>query len=201
MPAVTIPLDYDEKTHPSVVPICIDDTDAEGNLIYHGWIEQGVVPVADRLRQAAKVILKDVWRVSEITERAVHSIWANRGNNLGNAPDLTVVNSAYYHAATLAGGGWRRMRGIEVNLFADAVELLRDRYDLVSEVENKEKLDRLVAQAEALGMHEAVAMVPMMLRGCRAEEYEKRFGMKRNTLAQMFFRNMRKAADVAGISW
>ena len=47
-------------------------------------------------------------------------------------------------------------------------------------------------------MTEAVEMVPMMLRGCSAEEYVKRFGKKRNTLTQMFFRNMRKAADTAG---
>jgi hypothetical protein len=43
--------------------------------------------------------------------------------------------------------------------------------------------------------------VPMMLRGCGAEEYVRRFGKRRNTLTQMFFRNMRKAADTAGISW
>lgn len=201
MSAVTIPFDYDERTHPSVVPICIDDTDAEGNLIYRGWIEHGVVPAADRLRRAAKVILRDVWRVSEITEYAVHSIWANRGTNLGNDPDLTVVNSAYYHAATLACGGWRRARGLEVDMFAETIDFLQDGYDMVSDLENKDKLERLIAQAEALGMEEAVAMVPMMLRGCRAEEYEKRFGMKRNTLAQMFFRHMRKAAVGAGISW
>jgi len=201
MPAVTIPFDYDQKTHPYVVPICIDDTDAEGNLIYRGWIEQGVVPAADRLRIAAKVMLQDVWRVSEITEHAVHSIWANRGTNLGNAPDLTVVNSAYYHAATLADGGWRRARGLELDIFTETIDFLQDGYDMVAYLETKDKLDRLIAQAEALGMEEAVAMVPMLLRGCHAEEYERKFGMKRNTLAQMFFRHMRKAADVAGISW
>jgi hypothetical protein len=201
MPAVTIPFDYDERTHPSVVPICIDDTDAGGNLIYRGWIEHGVVPAADRLRRAAKVILRDVWRVSEITESALHSIWANRGTNLGDDPDLTVVNSAYYHAVTLARGGWRRARGLEVDLFDETIQFLRDGYDMILDAENKDKLDRLIAQAEALGMEEAVAMVPMMLRGCHAEEYERKFGMKRNTLAQMFFRHMRKAADVADISW
>ena len=40
----------------------------------------------------------------------------------------------------------------------------------------------------------------MMLRGCSADEYVKRFGKKRNTLTQMFFRNMRKAAETAGLS-
>ena len=38
----------------------------------------------------------------------------------------------------------------------------------------------------------------MMLRGCSAEEYVSRFGKKRNTLTQMFFRNMRKAAETGG---
>jgi len=58
-----------------------------------------------------------------------------------------------------------------------------------------------VAQASELGMADAAAMVPMMLRGCSAEEYVQRFGKRRNTLTQMFFRNMRKAAETGLISW
>ena len=50
-------------------------------------------------------------------------------------------------------------------------------------------------------MADAVAMVPMMLRGCGADEYVQRFGKRRNTLTQMFFRNMRKAAETGAISW
>ena len=43
-------------------------------------------------------------------------------------------------------------------------------------------------------------MVPMMLRGCSAEEYVSEVRKRRNTLTQMFFRNMRKAAETAGLS-
>ena len=57
-----------------------------------------------------------------------------------------------------------------------------------------------MAQAKDMGMEDAVAMIPMMLRGCDADEYERCFGKKRNTLTQMFFRNMRKAADAGGFS-
>ncbi len=198
MPAVIIPFDYDEKSHSSVVPICINDTDANGNLIYRGWIEQGVIPAADRLRRAAKDILKDVWRVSEIADYAVHSIWAHRGFNLGVDPHVRVAIRASWYAEDLAVGGRRIRRGADLQLFEETLELLRDQFDLVADVENRDRLEKLVAQANALGMHDAVAMVPMMLRACSAEEYVKRFGKKRNTLAQMFFRNMRRAAQVAG---
>ena len=47
MPVITIPFDYDEKLHSSVVPICISDTDLEGNVIHTDWFELGVAPVAD----------------------------------------------------------------------------------------------------------------------------------------------------------
>jgi hypothetical protein len=78
MPVITIPFDYDERVHASVVPICVSDIDAEGSVIHPDWFEYGVLPVADKLRQISRRMLKDVWRVSEITEYAVHSVWRNR---------------------------------------------------------------------------------------------------------------------------
>ena len=48
MAVITIPFDYDERTHPTIVPICIADTDSEGNAVHRGWIDFGVVPVVDR---------------------------------------------------------------------------------------------------------------------------------------------------------
>ena len=86
MAVITIPFDYDEKLHGSVVPICINDTDSQGNVIHPDWFELGVEPIADRLRHVAHRVLHDVWRVSEVTERAVHSVWKNRGPDLGTDP-------------------------------------------------------------------------------------------------------------------
>ena len=201
MPVITIPFDYDEKLHPRVVPICICNTDLEGNMIHPDWFERGVAPVADNLRRVAQRALNDVWRVSEITEHAVHSIWRNRGSDLGTNPGLIVYKRAKWYAEDLRAGGRRARIGTEVELFSETVDHLRDQFDLISQAENEDTLDKLVAKATELGMTDVVAMVPMMLRGCSAEQYVKRFGKKRNTLAQMFFRNMRKAADAADISW
>src|SRR4051794_28944090 len=88
MPVITIPFDYDEKAYPSVVPICICDTDANGNQIHPAWFELGVAPVADQLRRMTRRVLNDVCRVSEITESAVHSVWRSRGSDLGTNPEL-----------------------------------------------------------------------------------------------------------------
>lgn len=201
MPVITIPFDYDEKLHSQVVPICICDTDSEGNMIHPAWFEQGVAPVADRLRRVAQRALYDVWRVSEITERAVHSAWRNRGPDLGTNPGLIIYSRAKWYAEDLRTGGRRARMGSEVELFADTIDRLQDQFDLITQTENEDILDKLVAKAVELGMTDTVAMVPMMLRGCSSEQYIQQFGKKRNTLAQMFFRNMRKAADAAGLSW
>jgi hypothetical protein len=201
MPVITIPFEYDERIHGSVVPICVSDIDAEGNVIHRDWFEYGVMPAADRLRQISRRVLNDVWRVSEITEHAVHSVWRNRGANLPNDPEIVIYKRAKWHAEDLRAGGRRARIGADVELFSSTVDLLRDQFEMAANASHRDVLDRLIVQAQEMGMAEAVAMVPMMLRGCGAEEYVKRFGKKRNTLTQMFFRHMRKAADVADISW
>ena len=92
---VTIPFDYDEKSAGSVVPICIDDIDSEGNHIVPTLIELGVVPVADVLRKIASRVLNDSWRVSEIAELSVHSLWRTHREDFGNEPSLRIVNRAH----------------------------------------------------------------------------------------------------------
>jgi hypothetical protein len=200
MPVITVPFDYDEKLHPNVVPICISDTDREGNPIHPAWIELGVVPIADSLRNMTRRILNDVFMVSEVAETVVHAISRTRGANLGTNPDLLIYKSAEWCAIDLRAGSRRARTGYDVELFGETVEQLRDEYDLITAMETTDVLDRLVAKATEMGMNDAVAMVPMMLRGCDAEEYVRRFGRKRNTLTQMFFRNMRKAAKAAALS-
>jgi hypothetical protein len=201
MPVVTIPFDYDEKLNPSVVPICICDTDPDGNRVDPAWFEFGVAPIAEQLRRMSQRILHDVFRVSEITESALHSIARNRGADLGTNPELIVYAGAKWCAEDLKVGGRRARIGIDVELFAETIDQLRDEFDVVAAVETRDILDKLVAKATELRMTEAIQMVPMMLRGCEADEYVRLFGKKRNTLTQMFFRNMRKAAEAAGLSY
>lgn len=200
MAVITIPFDYDERTNRSIVPICIADTDADGNRIHPGWFERGVVPVADPLRKIAKRVLNDTWRVSEITEYAVHSLWRTHQDNLGEEPSLRVLSNAHWHAEDLLSGSRRARRGTEVELFAATLHNLRDRVDMVRELEARATLDRIVEELDRLGLHDVRDMVPLMLQDCEAHELVHRFGKSRNTLSQRFYRGMRKAARAARIS-
>lgn len=201
MAVITIPFDFDEKTANPIVPICISDTDCEGNRIHHGWFERGVVPVADPLRKVAHRVLKDKWRVSEITEKAVHSLWRTHGENFGDEPSLRVLKRAHWYAEDLRVGGRRVRRKTEVELFTATLEALQDQFNLAADFETKDTLDRLVNQLEMLGLETVREMVPMMLRDCDADEFTTRFGKSRNTISQQFYRGMRKAAKAAGVSW
>jgi hypothetical protein len=200
MALIIIPFDYDETAACSTVPICIRDS-ARGKLIHYGWFERGVAPVADPLREIADRVLKDVWRVSEIAEYAVHRLWLKHGENLGNEPSLRVLKRAHWHAEDLRVGGRRARRKADVELFTSTLELLKDQFDIANHIENVQTLDRLMDQLERLGMHDVREMVPMMLRDCDADELVSRFGRSRNTISQLFYRGMRRAAGVAGISW
>ncbi len=199
MAVITIPFDYDERKHASIVPICIADRDAEGNLIYPGWFERGVVPVADPLRKIANRVLHDTWRVSEIAEYAVHSLWRTHRDSLGDEPSLRVLSNAHWHAEDLLWGGRRARRGTEVELFESTLLNFQDTFDVVRDLEARATLDRIVEQLDHLGLHDVRDMVPMMLRNCDAHEFVQRFGQSRNTLSQRFYRGMRRAARAAGI--
>jgi hypothetical protein len=126
---------------------------------------------------------------------------AKPGADLPNDPDIVIYRRAKWHAEDLRAGGRRARIGADVELFSSTLDLLRDQFEIAADTGHRDTLDRLVSQAREMGMADAAAMVPMMLRGCGAEEYVRRFGKKRNTLTQMFFRHMRKAAEAADISW
>jgi hypothetical protein len=75
MPVITIPFDYDPRRYSaSLVPIYLNDTDDNGEIIFHGWID-AVVPVQDKLRALSRRVLGDVWRVSEVTDLTIHHLW------------------------------------------------------------------------------------------------------------------------------
>lgn len=200
MPVITIPFDYDERTHPEIVPICVEDRDREGRLIHPDWFRLGVAPAADDLRRLAKRVLFDTWKASEIADNALKSAVKRNGDKIGPRPDLIIRSNAGWVAETLKVGDRRVRSGKEVELFDTTAESLQDRADLESQAQYREMLEKLVRQARALGLEEAADMVPMMLEGCFADEYIQRFGKRRNTLTQSFFRSMRKAARTAGIT-
>src|ERR1022692_2552875 len=201
MGASVVLSDYNEESNFSVVPICIGDIDPEGNPIHRAWVEQCVVPIADPLRKIATRVLNDVWRVSEITERAVHSLSRKHHGDLGDEPSLRVLKRAHWYAEDLRAGGRRARRKTEVELFAAKLETLQDQFDMISDLEAKDTLDRLMEELDRQGLHDVREMVPMMLRDCTAHEFEVRFGKSRNTISQRFYRGMRRAAKAAGITW
>jgi hypothetical protein len=201
MPVITIPFDYTEYTHPHIIPICIAETDTRGNPVHRGWVEHGVVPVVDGLVRIADRLLADKFRASEITEYAVHSLSRTHGENLGDRPTVKVLNRARLHAVDLRAGGRRARRKLDVELFIETLDSLEDQYDLVADFERRETLDRIIEQLDILGMDEVKALLPWMLRNAEGDELSRRFGQKRNTITKRFYRGMRKAASVAGISW
>jgi hypothetical protein len=198
---ITIPFDYDERSAESIVPICINEIDSEGNHISPELIGVGVVPVADPLRKIAARVLHDVWRASEITDFALHSYWRKHRNNFGEHSRFSILRRAQRFAEDSRVGGRRARRRTDVELFETTIDSLQDQFDLAAHYEATDTLDQLLDQLERLGMYEIRAMVPMILRGCSTEDLVPRFGPSRNTISQRFYRGMRKAARAAGISW
>ena len=201
MPVITIPFDYDERTHPAVVPICVADTDQHGNLVHRGWIELGVVPVADRLLKIADRLLGDKYRGSEITEYAVHSLSRTHGDQVGDRPSVRVLNRARLFAVDQRAGGRRNRRRLDVELFTETLEALEDQYDFAAHLAARDTLDKIVEQLDLLGLQHVKEILPLMLRNAEGSELTCRFGQKRNTVTKQFYRGMRKAAHAAGITW
>jgi hypothetical protein len=199
MPVFTVPLDYNETADRLTIPICVSDVDALGNPVHFEWIERSVAPIADKLVGLAERLLHDKWRASEITEPVVHRLSHDFGLNLGVEPSARVLSGVRWYAEDLRAGGRRARRKTEVELFAHTLESLEDQVDFARSLMAKDMLDQLVRQLIELGMDDVREMVPMMLRECEAEQFQRRFNKSRNAIAQQFFRGMRKAARVAGI--
>ena len=201
MDVIIVPLDYNEESSSSIVPICIKDADPDGNPIHRGWVEHGVVPVADPLRKIADHVLNDVWRVSEITERAVHALSRKYRGNLGNEPSRRVLSHARWFAADLQVGGRRARRGTEVDLFEARLETLPQQYDLIPDLLARDTVNRLMEALDVEGSHDIREMASMLMWGCAASEFENRFHRSRNTLSQRFYRGVRRVAAASGITW
>ena len=91
MAVIAIPFDYDpDRDGESVIPIYLNDTDENGETICFGWIE-AVVPIQEKLRALSRRVLGDVWRVSEVTDLAIHQLWRQYRENVGCHPSFRVV--------------------------------------------------------------------------------------------------------------
>jgi hypothetical protein len=201
MPVIIVPFDYAELTHPNTIPICIADTDSRGNPINAGWVELGVVPVADGLVAIAERLLEDKYRTSEIAEYAVHALSRKHGGNFGDHPAMMVLNGAKWRAIDLRAGGRRARICKEVELFAETLDSLEEQYDVAAHLEADDMLDKIVEQLDVLGLDHVKRLLPWMLQNTEGHELTRQFGQKRNTITTRFYRGMRKAATAAGIEW
>jgi hypothetical protein len=196
-----VPFDYKEESHRSVIPICIADTDSEGNPINRAWVEEGVVPVADSLRTVAQRELGDTWRVSEITEPTVH--WLNRRyhGSLAKDPSHRVLGQARSFAADLRVGGRRARRMADVELLAATLENLREHRDPTADLFARDTVNRLFNVLERKGLHDIRMLALMMMWDDAPNEFESRFQRSRNSLSHRFYRVIRRVAAANGITW
>ena len=125
---VTIPLGFErlsEAEKALVVPICIERSDKEGCDIAWGWF-QAVEEAQDPLRRLARTWLEDIWRVSELAEASVHSLWYRHRSDLGRSPAGRVLAQAKWLARDLQAGSWQRRRGVVEGL-SGLDEMVRSR--------------------------------------------------------------------------
>jgi hypothetical protein len=205
MHVVTIPFDY-EKLSPAeqagIIPICIKATDDKGNPIAWGWFE-AVERVQDNLRLLAKSCLNDVWRVSEITEAAVHRLWNLHGNNLGRHPSRRVYAAAKWEAQDRKAGCWQRRR--KTLLALDELEYIVHRRVLVDPVnygrvyEEELFFKELSERLEGEGLDEVSHILKLLRDGRTWDEIGSRVG-KQPAAARMRFRRWIKRlfSDLVG---
>ena len=215
MAVVTIPFDYEELGDlNSVVPICIEDTDRHGRKIAWGWIA-AVVPIADSLRQLARWRLEDEWRVSELTELAVHRVWHKHRDNLGRWPSGRIWHRAWWVAEDLRAGGRRARCGLDEPLpeddsavasklaAADPKILCRlfpnNNSDFAGEIERAELFAAITRQIRLRGDLDAGEMLDMIRHGMDREEISAAFDKKPNTVTQTIYRAIRRALNDLGM--
>lgn len=201
MAVITIPYDYDEKTHRHVVPICIADVDNEGKPVVRAWIDRGVAPVAGAFIRIAERLLEDKYRASEIAEYAVHSLSSIRGDNLGDRPSVLVRNRARLYAVDQRVGGRRPRVFRDVEMYTETMESLAENFDFAQHYEHVQIIEKISEQLEILGLHHVREMVPLLLLDVNGSGLAERYGEKANTLRKRFLRGIRAAAAEAGIIW
>jgi hypothetical protein len=193
MQYVTIPFDFENlagEERAAVVPICIERADRDGCEIAWGWFE-AVEAVQDPLRRLARSWLDDVWRVSELTEATVHTLWYRHKSDFGRRPGSRVLAQAKWYARDLQAGTWQRRRGVVVGL-EGLDELYRSRV-LTDPAQHEDLYQRemyfkaLSEKLEDAGQAEVSQMLTFVRDGCTWAEIGEQLG-KDPDAARMKFR-------------
>jgi hypothetical protein len=193
MQYVTIPFDFEDLTGDEkavVVPICIERADRDGREIAWGWFE-AVEAAQEPLRRLARIWLDDVWRVSELAEATVHTLWYRHRFELGIRPASRVLAQAKWYARDLQAGTWQRRRGVVVGL-EGMDELFRSR--VLTDPAHYEDLyhremyfKSLGEKLEDAGQAEVSEILKCVRNGCSWAEIGEQLG-KDPDAARMKFR-------------
>lgn len=198
---VTIPFDFGslpEDSRKSIVPICINKIDQEGNEIASGWFE-AIVPIQDSLRTLARRRLADVWRVSELTELSVHKLWRNHRANFGYAPSRRIYKQAVWDAEDLRNDGYRNRRGLNISMsdLECSVRdlLLRDPTNYQTEFNNRLRLDEVRDWLKAQGREDMREILDLIARGHKWAEIADRMVEPEGNIKRRFSRWMARLRD------
>lgn len=200
MSVITIPFDYEElpaTDRGSIVPICLPAVDDDGRRIAWGWFE-AVERIQTPLRGLARAFLGDVWRVSELTESAVKTVWRNHGEDFGRSPSSRVYVQAKWCARDLRAGTSRERRGLNVGLEeldrALYGRLLTDPCDYDEKYGIEMDLAVLGKRLRESGLEDINDMLQMVRDGCTWKEIGKKMSRDPNVTQRRFRRWMDKAS-------
>lgn len=197
MQVVTIPFDFESlpsEDQQKVVPICIARHDDAGNDIAWGWFE-ACAEVQDPLRRIARFWLDDVWRVSELAQRSVHTLWHNHKQDLGMAPGNRILRQAKWDAQDLKAGTYRERKGLTV-AFEDLADVLKaealiDPTDYRARYDTQIELETLSHQLEQDGCKEVSTILKLLRDGCTWNEIGQRIRRDPNTTKKRYQRWIR----------
>jgi hypothetical protein len=205
MAVITIPFNYEElppTERNSIVPICLPALDDDGRQIAWGWFE-AVERVQTPLRGLARAFLEDVWRVSELTESAVKTLWRTHGEDFGRSPSARVYVQAKWCARDLKAGSSRQRRGLNVGL--DELDkalygrVLADPCDYHSKYSIEMDLAVLGKRLREKGLDDIDEILHMVRDGCNWKEIGKQMGRDPNVTQRRFRRWIHKAANLLSL--
>lgn len=205
MTVVTIPFDFEQLSpaaQRSIVPIAIPAIDEDGAKIAWGWFE-AVDRVQNPLRGLARTFLGDVWRVSELTESAVKSVWRTHREDYGYSPSTRIYVQAKWVARDMRAGGSRNRRGLDVGL-GELDKALYERI-LTDSCDYQEKycidmdLATLCQRFRDKNLEDIEEILLLVRDGCDWTDIGKRLGRDPNVTQRRFRRWMAKAADLLGL--
>lgn len=205
MSVITIPFGYEElpvTERSSIVPICIPAIDDDGREIAWGWF-QAVEQVQTPLRGLARTFLEDVWRVSELTESAVKTVWRTHGEDFGRSPSSRIYVQAKWCARDLRAGSFRERRGLNVQLDeldkALSGRLLADPCDYDAKYGIEMDLAVLGKRLRESGLEDIDQMMRLLRDGCTWKEIGFRMRRDPNVTQRRFRRWMDKAARLLSL--